>query len=65
MESEGLSVVMGEAAAEDQNLEPLFRCAWITLSLNSDLHFRRIDRRIRDGACERGDQLQCRRGCPP
>ena len=36
-ESEGLSVVMNEAAAEDRNLEPLFRCAWITLSVNSDL----------------------------
>jgi hypothetical protein len=28
---------MNEAAAEDRNLEPLFRCACITLSLNSDL----------------------------
>jgi uncharacterized protein len=36
-EPEGLSVVMNEAAAEVRNLEPLFRCARITLSLNSDL----------------------------
>ncbi|HVO99176.1 MAG TPA: ACT domain-containing protein [Bryobacteraceae bacterium] len=37
-EPEGLSVVMNEADAQHRNLEPLFRCAWITLSLNSDLH---------------------------
>ncbi len=36
-ESEGLSVIMEEAAAQRSNLEPLFRCAWITLSLTSDL----------------------------
>jgi hypothetical protein len=36
-ESEGLSVVMKEADAAERNLEPLFRCAWITLSVNSDL----------------------------
>jgi hypothetical protein len=28
---------MNESAAEDRNLEPLLRCAWITLSVNSDL----------------------------
>jgi len=37
-EPEGLSVVMNEADARDRNLEPLFRCAWITLSVNSDLN---------------------------
>ncbi len=37
-ETEGLSVVMNENDARDRNLEPLFRCAWITLSVNSDLH---------------------------
>ncbi len=36
-EPEGLSVIMEEADARDLNLESLFRCAWITLSLNSDL----------------------------
>ena len=36
-EPEGLSVIMKEADARARNLEPLFRCAWITLSLNSDL----------------------------
>jgi uncharacterized protein len=36
-EPEGLSVIMNEADARDRNLEPLFRCAWITLSVNSDL----------------------------
>ena len=36
-EPEGLSVIMNEAAAKNRNLEPLFKCAWITLSLNSDL----------------------------
>ena len=37
-EPEGLSVVLNEADGRDRNLEPLFRCAWITLSVNSDLH---------------------------
>ena len=36
-EPEGLSVVMREADAEKSGLNPLFRCAWITLSVNSDL----------------------------
>jgi hypothetical protein len=36
-ESEGLSVVMREADAQKSGLNPLFRCAWITLSVNSDL----------------------------
>lgn len=37
-EPEGLSVVMREADARHRNLKPLFRCAWIKLSVNSDLH---------------------------
>jgi hypothetical protein len=36
-EPEGLSVIMNEADARNRNLEPLFRCAWSALSLNSDL----------------------------
>jgi hypothetical protein len=36
-EPEGLSVVMNEADAEGRNLKSLLRCAWITLSVNSDL----------------------------
>jgi hypothetical protein len=36
-EPEGLSVVMREADAQKSGLNPLFRCAWITLSVNSDL----------------------------
>ncbi len=36
-EPEGWSVVMHEADAEKSGLNPLFRCAWITLSVNSDL----------------------------
>ena len=36
-ESEGLSVVMEESAARESRLTPSFRCAWITLSVNSDL----------------------------
>ena len=36
-EPEGLSVILKEADARDRNIEPLFRCAWITLTVNSDL----------------------------
>lgn len=36
-ETEGLSVVMEESAAKQAGLTPLYRCAWITLSVNSDL----------------------------
>lgn len=36
-EPEGLSVVMEESAAQHAGLSPMFRCAWITLSVNSDL----------------------------
>jgi hypothetical protein len=36
-EPEGLSVVMEESAAQRARLSPVFRCAWITLSVNSDL----------------------------
>jgi hypothetical protein len=37
-EPEGLSVVMEESAAQRARLSPVFRCAWITLSVNSDLY---------------------------
>ena len=36
-EPEGLSVVVEESAAPKLGLSPIFRCAWITLSVNSDL----------------------------
>jgi len=36
-EPEGLSVVMRESDARDRNLDAVFRCAWITLRVNSDL----------------------------
>jgi hypothetical protein len=36
-EAEGLSVVMTEADATRLHLPVLFRCAWITLSVHSDL----------------------------
>jgi hypothetical protein len=36
-EEEGLTVVVPEASARDRGLEVLFRCAWITLRVHSDL----------------------------
>ena len=36
-EPEGLSVVMAESEAKKAGLVPEFRCAWITLSVHSDL----------------------------
>ncbi len=36
-EAEGLSLVVEESFALEQGLEPVFRCAWITLNVNSDL----------------------------
>lgn len=36
-EPEGLSVVVEEAVAIRLGLRPVFRCAWITLNVNSDL----------------------------
>ena len=36
-EPEGLSVVVEELAAGRHGLTPVFRCAWITLGVNSDL----------------------------
>ncbi len=36
-EPEGVSVVVEERAAERIGLNALFRCAWITLTVNSDL----------------------------
>ena len=36
-EPEGLSVVIPFETAQQHALEPLFICAWITLSVNSDL----------------------------
>ncbi|GAB6191420.1 ACT domain-containing protein [Desulfocastanea catecholica] len=36
-EPEGVSVVMRESDAQRYNLRILFRCAWITLSVHSDL----------------------------
>jgi uncharacterized protein len=37
-EPEGLSVVVEESVAKRAGLSPLFRCAWLTLAVNSDLH---------------------------
>lgn len=37
-ESEGLSVIVEEAKAVHAGLTPLYRAAWITLNVNSDLH---------------------------
>jgi hypothetical protein len=37
-ETEGLSVVLSEEDAVNNNLDVLFRCAWITLNVSSDLH---------------------------
>ena len=37
-EAEGLSVVVSEDDAIKNQLNILFRCSWITLTVNSDLH---------------------------
>ena len=37
LEQEGLTVVLEESAAREAELEPLFRAAWITLTVHSDL----------------------------
>jgi uncharacterized protein len=37
-EREGLTVVMEEGAAHAAGIAPLFRAAWITLTVHSDLH---------------------------
>ncbi|BBU29869.1 hypothetical protein BTHE68_36030 [Burkholderia sp. THE68] len=37
-EREGLTVVMEESAAQAAGVAPLFRAAWITLTVHSDLH---------------------------
>jgi hypothetical protein len=36
-EAEGLSVIVTEAVASEAGLAPAYLCAWITLSVNSDL----------------------------
>jgi hypothetical protein len=36
-EAEGVSVVMEESAAMEAGVQPVFRCAWITLKVHSDL----------------------------
>lgn len=36
-EAEGLTVIVEESVALAQGLQPLFRSAWITLTVNSDL----------------------------
>jgi hypothetical protein len=36
-EPEGLSVIMAEQDAQRYGLQPLFSCAWITLTVHSDL----------------------------
>ncbi|MGA7615600.1 MAG: ACT domain-containing protein [Thermoanaerobaculia bacterium] len=36
-EAEGMTVIVEESAAQADGLEPLFRCAWITLEVHSDL----------------------------
>jgi hypothetical protein len=37
-ESEGTTVIVDEATAAHRGLAPLFRSAWITLTVHSDLH---------------------------
>ena len=37
-EREGMTVVMEEGAAQAANIAPLFRAAWITLTVHSDLN---------------------------
>jgi len=37
-EPEGISVVIEESQAARLGLTPVMRCAWITLTVNSDLH---------------------------
>ena len=37
-EREGMTVVMEESAAQAVGIEPLFRAAWITLTVHSDLN---------------------------
>ena len=37
-ETEGLSVVVEEGVARREGLNPAMLCAWITLTVNSDLH---------------------------
>lgn len=37
-EAEGMSLILPEAQAHAAGLAVLFRCAWITLSVHSDLH---------------------------
>jgi hypothetical protein len=37
-EKEGITVIIEEEAAQVANLQPLFRAAWITLNVHSDLH---------------------------
>ena len=36
-EAEGMSLIVEESIAESEGLEPVFKCAWITLNVNSDL----------------------------
>lgn len=37
-EAEGLSLIVEAAVVAELGLEPLMRCAWITLRVQSDLH---------------------------
>ena len=37
-ETEGTTIILEEAVAAAHRLTPLFRAAWITLTVNSDLH---------------------------
>jgi hypothetical protein len=36
-EAEGTSLILEESFAKSEGLEPVFKCAWITLYVNSDL----------------------------
>jgi hypothetical protein len=38
LEDEGLSIIVEESQVEDTDFRVLFRAAWITLTVNSDLH---------------------------
>lgn len=36
-EEEGVTLVLSESIADQHGFDPIFRCAWITLRVNSDL----------------------------
>ena len=53
-EEEGLSVIVEESKVEGTGLEILFRAAWITLMVNSDLHAVGLTAAVAGALAERG-----------